>query len=189
MGQYYSICNIDKRQFIHPYCYGDGAKIVEFAYSSPTTMTALAILLADGNGRGGGDFPGESELVGHWAGDRIVIAGDYADEGKFVNDPTKNLYNIASEEFEDISFDVLVTLFMDNGLREYYKGLEKKGYSSSDSIRDAFIIYKTDPSEYPLLLGDLKSEVGKQYLEKKIKQLGSGIKQKKGVKHDRKVKA
>ena len=37
--------------------FGDGLKLLEFASSSCATMTALAILLADGNNRGGGDLP------------------------------------------------------------------------------------------------------------------------------------
>ena len=191
MGQYFYPCNIDKKEFIHPHAFGDGLKAKEFAMSAPTTMTALAILLADGNGRGGGDFHVESEWVGRWAGDRIVIAGDYADEGKFVEDDLKkNLHNVAQKTFKDISFDVLMALLQDEEIKEYYQGLDKKGYSSSDGIRDALLIDKTDPKDYPLLLGDMQNDFGKQYLEKKIKESGSvSHKRKREVKHDVKVKA
>jgi hypothetical protein len=95
MGQYYIVVNIDKQQFIDPHRCGDGAKLLEFASSGCGMMACLAILLADGNGRGGGDLmvwnqmtgenapvPG-AEIIGSWAGDRIVIAGDYADPDSY----------------------------------------------------------------------------------------------------------
>lgn len=50
------------------------------------TLTALTILLASANGRGGGDLRLEEdhpleEIVGSWAGDRIAIIGDYFENG------------------------------------------------------------------------------------------------------------
>jgi hypothetical protein len=109
MGQYYHIVNLDKKEFLVPHVFGDGLKLMEFG-SGGKTLTGLAILLSAGNGRGGGDFGNctvpdgggtpnhtvigtggvfdhETELthhplVGSWAGDRIIIAGDYfGDEG------------------------------------------------------------------------------------------------------------
>ncbi len=44
---------------------------------------ALAVLLASGNGRGGGDLRSDSALVGSWAGHRVVLAGDHDDTGLF----------------------------------------------------------------------------------------------------------
>lgn len=85
MGQYHLIVNLDKREFLHPHHLGDGLKLVEFGCSSQGTMTALALLLCDSNGRGGGDFHQEKakkleeKYIGRWNGDRIVITGDYAD--------------------------------------------------------------------------------------------------------------
>jgi hypothetical protein len=87
MGQYYYVCNIDKKQKLHPHKLGDGLKLMEFAGAADGTMLALALLLADGCGRGGGDFHAKKgskpdlDLIGAWKGDRIVIAGDYADPG------------------------------------------------------------------------------------------------------------
>jgi len=93
MGQCYIIVNLDKKQYINPRKFGDGVKLIEFADSTPGTMTALAVLLADGNGRGGGDLRSDNPIIGSWAGDRIVIAGDYADPGKFVpKDMKKKLF-------------------------------------------------------------------------------------------------
>ncbi len=76
MGQYYKIVNLDKRQYLHPHKFGDGLKLLEFGAGGSGTMCGLAILLADGNGRGGGDLRSNASVIGSWAGDRIVIAGD-----------------------------------------------------------------------------------------------------------------
>lgn len=84
MGQYYYVVNIDKREFLHPHQFNDGLKLMEFGQSGGGTLLALTVLLADGNGRGGGDIhTKDREWVGRWAGDRIVIAGDYADPDKY----------------------------------------------------------------------------------------------------------
>ncbi len=56
MGQYYRIVNRDRQEFLEPNEFGDGSKLLEFGCSSNGVMTALAILLSDGNGRGGGDI-------------------------------------------------------------------------------------------------------------------------------------
>lgn len=89
MGQYHYVVNLDKRQYLHPHTFGQGLKLMEFGSDGGGTMLALAVLLAGDNGRGGGDFhePGSGlrELVGSWAGDRVVIAGDYGDEGRWLD--------------------------------------------------------------------------------------------------------
>jgi hypothetical protein len=121
MGQYYLIVNIDKKQFLNPNKCGDGLKLLEFACSVEGTLTALAILLADGNNRGGGDLRSDNPIIGSWAGDRIVIAGDYADEGKFTTDPTRNLYHVADEEYQDVSRQALRAMADDSYIRAEMK--------------------------------------------------------------------
>lgn len=118
MGQYYKVVNLSKRQFMNPHDFGDSGKLLEFGTSSFGIMNGLAILLASGNGRGGGDLytsgttkelgklkphqmvdhsyeisnekgvkiPHEirvPKIAGSWAGDQIVIAGDYANPNLF----------------------------------------------------------------------------------------------------------
>ena len=122
MGQYYKIVNIKKKQYITPHTFGDGAKLMEFSMSRIGVLSGLAILLADGNGRGGGDLGSDNPIVGSWAGDNIVIAGDYADPGKFVKEQDKNLYLVATEEGEDISLKVLDAYVMIDG---FLKNLER----------------------------------------------------------------
>lgn len=86
MGQYHYVCNLDKREYLHPHRFGDGLKLMEFGNSMGGTLTALTILLGASNGRGGGDLHISddhplAEVVGSWAGDRIAIIGDYFEEG------------------------------------------------------------------------------------------------------------
>jgi len=101
MGQYYKIVNLDKRKYIKPHDLGDGAKLLEFGMSGGGTMAALAVLLANGNGRGGGDIKTNDPIVGSWAGDKIVIIGDYADPDQFGVEG--QLYSVASDSFKNIS--------------------------------------------------------------------------------------
>lgn len=135
MGQYYKIVNIKKKQYITPHTFGDGSKLMEFSMSANGVLAGLAILLADGNGRGGGDLHSENDIVGSWAGDNIVIAGDYADDGKFVKDADRNLYHIASIEGEDISLKVLEALFDDS---YYFSEFRKNraGWASNNEVDD-----------------------------------------------------
>ena len=88
MGQYHYTVNLDKREFIHPHKLGDGLKLVEQCGHAPGgTNDALHLLLACSSGRGGGDFESDNfnkatgeGFVGRWAGDRIAVVGDYAED-------------------------------------------------------------------------------------------------------------
>jgi hypothetical protein len=133
MGQYYKIVNIKKKQYITPHTFGDGAKLMEFSMSANGVMAGLAILLADGNGRGGGDLNSDNPIVGSWAGDNIVVAGDYADTGKFVKEVEENLYSVATNEGEDISIKVLETLFDDQYFFSEFRK-NRAGWSSNDAV-------------------------------------------------------
>jgi hypothetical protein len=133
MGQYYKIVNVKKKQYITPHTFGDGAKLMEFSMSANGVLAGLAILLADGNGRGGGDLNSENEIVGSWAGDNIVIAGDYADMGKFVKIPEQNLYEVCQAEGEDISLKVLDALCDDRYFFEEFRK-HRAGWTSNDEV-------------------------------------------------------
>ncbi len=81
MGQYHKVYNLDKREFIHAHQIDNGLKLLEQCGpgDQPTTSDAVWLLLANSNGRGGGDAP-KHPLVGRWAGDRLVVQGDYAND-------------------------------------------------------------------------------------------------------------
>lgn len=91
MGQYYYTVAPKKKEYLHPHKLGDGLKLMEFGGSGLGTMFALGLLISEREvfGKDAERIP---ELFGSWAGSRIVIAGDYADEGKFlelVREPAK----------------------------------------------------------------------------------------------------
>ena len=153
MGQYYVIANIDKREFIDPYAFGNGVKLMEFSMDGASAMTGLAVLLASSNGMGGGDLhlPHEtafSHVPGRWAGDRIVVAGDYDDrEGspgfKVYNrcgnsSPIEELANTTEPTgmFTDISYEVLGCLLEDGGFRGTFLDVESENASWTDYLKN-----------------------------------------------------
>jgi hypothetical protein len=92
MGQYSKIVNIDKKEYLHPHKMGSGLKFYEIL--STQMPQALAYLLRQStDDSSAGETKG---LVGHWAGDRITIVGDY-DES--------NLYHL-TESYKDISLEL-----------------------------------------------------------------------------------
>ena len=75
-------------------------------------MMLLALLLSDGSGepKPWPHICTEDPCLGSWSGDRIVIAGDYANDDNFNEDfrpgakKDKNLYILACDgHFEDVS--------------------------------------------------------------------------------------
>lgn len=101
MGQYHEVYNLDKKERIYPHAINNGLKMYEQVGFVESTSTALFALLANSNGRGGGDFP-DHDLIGRWAGDRIVVQGDYAQAGDNGYHNPEEL-----EAFTDISDKVL----------------------------------------------------------------------------------
>lgn len=80
MGQYHKVYNKTKREFINAHRIDNGLKLMEQMGFDKCTASALFLLLANSNGRGGGDAP-KNPMIGHWAGDEIVVQGDYAEFG------------------------------------------------------------------------------------------------------------
>ena len=100
MGQYHKVYNVDKKQYIHGHRIDNGLKLFEQVGFPKSTADALFLLVANTNGDGG-SF--RHTMFGKWAGDRIVVQGDYADESStaFISD---------TEEYVDISADVKAML-------------------------------------------------------------------------------
>ncbi|MGI9491394.1 MAG: hypothetical protein ACR2QF_03105 [Geminicoccaceae bacterium] len=118
MGQYYHVVNTDKKQMLHPHKFDDGLKLGEFGAGGSycSTMYALSLLLANSNNRGGGDHRSNNPLIGSWAGDRIVIAGDYAEKTDPGEQGDEILYG--REDIEDISEQMLLVIAEDPYGRE-----------------------------------------------------------------------
>lgn len=100
MGQYHKLYNLDKKQYVHPHRIGNGLKLLEQVGFARSTSTALFLLVANSNGRGGGDAK-PHPLIGTWAGDRVLVQGDYAAPGDPGYVPEEEL-----DAFEDISAQV-----------------------------------------------------------------------------------
>jgi hypothetical protein len=98
MGQYHNVYNKTKKEFINAHDIDNGAKLMEQVGWLKSTSTALFLLLANSNGRGGGDAK-DHPLIGYWAGDQIVVQGDYAepDDISFIENES---------EYKNISKDV-----------------------------------------------------------------------------------
>lgn len=105
MGQYWMPVNLDKREYICPHRLGGGLKLWEQANNPPGTPVALFILTtAMPAPRGGGDFQ-PHPAIGRWAGDRIAVVGDYAEDSDLPKAPVPAgiIYSLchAADELED----------------------------------------------------------------------------------------
>jgi hypothetical protein len=112
MGQYFKLVNLDKREYICPWCIGGGAKLWEWAAN--TQGAILMLLLRKSDEGGGGDTYGYhkgvgeggaiqcplSPIAGRWAGDRIALVGDYDSSKLWQELPTfRNISRQVVEEW------------------------------------------------------------------------------------------
>lgn len=81
MGQYWIPVNLDKKEYIDPHQLGSGLKLWEQIAGGFTGPALIILTAAMPDARGGGDFKDGWEAVGRWAGDRITLVGDYAEDG------------------------------------------------------------------------------------------------------------
>lgn len=84
MGQYYTSVSLDTKQAVSPF----GAKLMEHSWLKNPYMKQVERLLSPG---------------GPWHKTRIVWTGDYSNKGLFTEDPERNLYDLASDEFTQAS--------------------------------------------------------------------------------------
>ena len=102
MGQYHQVYNKTKKECLHAHELGQGLKLREQIGFDGSVADILFLLLANSNGRGGGDFD-DHDIIGRWAGDEIVVQGDYAEEGDAAYIPDSEL-----DQYTDISKNVCV---------------------------------------------------------------------------------
>lgn len=123
MGQYFKAINIDKQEFVCPWCISGGAKLWEWGANPQGAVFML--LPRQSSATGGGDYGGMApqsieltqeqdlagvlakglaregmlipvppdSIVGLWAGDRISLVGDYDDSDFYTE----------AEQFRNIS--------------------------------------------------------------------------------------
>ena len=128
MGQYFIAVNTESREFIHPHRFGDGLKFFEVCGSSSGFLAGLALLLKKTDN---GEPPSEvvqgalPAITGSWAGCKVTLIGDYDSEG---------LYQIASEVYKDVSFDVIRVMAKDAITKEQLK--HKLSYNFAEGMGD-----------------------------------------------------
>ncbi len=96
MGQYFYIVNLAKREYIDPHRLDCELKLWEIVASD--VLNVLGLLLRQSCETGGGDIQKEYSTAGRWAGNRIVIVGDY---------DASSIYQRARAEFEEISREII----------------------------------------------------------------------------------
>jgi len=84
MGQYYIAINFNTMEWVSPYDYDNGAKLMEHSYLTNNFVEAVEFLLLD-----------DGTDKSRWAGQRIVWAGDYANDEGYT---TKNLFDLSQEK-------------------------------------------------------------------------------------------
>ena len=106
MGQYHVLVNLDKKEIVHPYGIGLGLKQWEQVGDFYGTLPdAMYLLCMSSPASGGGDLP-RTEISGRWAGDRVVIVGDYTTFGGvrgLSQMENEDLFREATTKYQDIS--------------------------------------------------------------------------------------
>jgi hypothetical protein len=109
MGQYFIVVNPVKKQYIDAGRFGENIKRSGILVGEHAA--AVGLLLCDA------EHPSNTHpLVGSWVGDPVIITGDYAPPNPAgiltttQDNPGRNLYQLAEEEFEDISQQTILML-------------------------------------------------------------------------------
>src|ERR1700758_3236513 len=79
MGQYHHPVCIEAEEGLNPAAMDSGLKEGEQGFSRPSTPNAIVALVC----ARGGNMPADcsqSPLIGRWAGKRVLIQGDYAED-------------------------------------------------------------------------------------------------------------
>lgn len=102
MGQYHVSVSPEAEETLTPYPLGCGAKEAEQGFTRPGTPAALVALVC----ARGGNMPADcsqSPLVGKWAGHRVLVQGDYAEDtdiSGWDGPPLSLLYDAANNQQE-----------------------------------------------------------------------------------------
>jgi hypothetical protein len=98
MGQYHKLVNRDACEHVDSHTLGSGLKAWE--QTAGAVPAALVFLLSVRPGNAPGDV-GNHRLCGHWAGDRILAVGDYAEKGDIadfgIHPPLNRLYALCTD--------------------------------------------------------------------------------------------
>lgn len=103
MGQYHVLVNYDKKEVVVPHGLGLGLKQYEHTGEYNGTLAdAMYLLVMTSPARGGGDFP-STNISSRWAGDRVLVVGDYTEDSDVPSIPNVGLLYNDSEKYTDIT--------------------------------------------------------------------------------------
>jgi hypothetical protein len=104
MGQYHKLVNLDKQEVVDPHGLGLGAKQHEHTGAFDGSLSdAIYLLVMSSPNRGGGDWSSTGGISGRWCGDRVVVVGDYTEEGDIGEYENANKLWSESIEWFDIT--------------------------------------------------------------------------------------
>lgn len=107
MGQYHLLVNVDKREYLEPSSIALGSKQWEHQSEARWPLygslaDAMYVLTMTSPARGGGDMPG-TEISGRWAGDRVMVVGDYTEDEDLPAEYLGSLvYGTAQDSYKEI---------------------------------------------------------------------------------------
>ena len=117
MGQYHLPVNLDKREYLNPHYLGAGLKHWEQVDNKVMGAAILILIGGVGGRRGGGDlddsYPLAQKIIGRWAGDRIMLVGDYQadDDAALIkgynpetDPPLSMLYSLCGETSDEAPY-------------------------------------------------------------------------------------
>lgn len=102
MGQYHKAVCIEAEEGLTPYALGGGLKEGEQGFTRPSTPNAIVALVCARGGNRPADCS-QSPLVGRWAGKRVLVQGDYAEDHDLPNwdgPPLSELYGRIEDDPE-----------------------------------------------------------------------------------------
>jgi len=119
MGQYYKPTNISKKECIRTWSYNNGSKLMEHSYIGNEIMDIVERLLMP---------------KGEWYKDKIVWAGDYADEETIGQG---NLYRLIEKEIKPVlkKADKKYHFIVNHTLKQYVDKDKIKQISKSDDFK------------------------------------------------------
>jgi len=127
MGQYHVLVNLDKKEVVTPHGLGLGLKQWEHIGTEGSLPDAMYVLTMTSPARGGGDLP-ETGISGRWAGDRVLIVGDYTEDSDLPSYPNFGKVYGEAENWNDITdfvADAFKTIFNLNITGDGWKRREK----------------------------------------------------------------
>lgn len=139
MGQYHRLVNLDKQEWVDPHGLGLGSKQYEHTGAFDGSLAdAIYLLVMSSPARGGGDWP-ETDASGRWAGDRVVVLGDYTQDNEVKGiENVREFYKKMDSDFIDIT----------NEVRNGFKKVFNLQYKSKPATWDpTYIVWEVKDSE------------------------------------------